>query len=347
MVDVPSGELEALARTLVEGGLASATERAFVRCCNPADADIAYATDRTCSSRVFVSDDEYEPVWCPRCDRRLEPRHKQRFVALILQPDVPAIGARLERMLSELGGRVRECPRGVLRIELDGAETAVVLLDACDQHTGLALVEQGAIAVAADRGRFTWRMPRERSLLAAADLLLSSRQPLLDAVRGSLRGEPIALLVPPPASTVRRPAPRFPLPPGAGWDDVTIYFVDGATVGVCMPGARPVHASAVDLGMAKDKARTPTRRFMLLVHLCLHRGKTDWRSARVSESHALAFDNFTAFRMQANDLRRELQQLFGREDDPFASFGERKPLVTAFRALPEAPGRVDYERRAS
>jgi hypothetical protein len=50
--------------------------------------------------------------------------------------------------------------------------------------------------------------------------------------------------------------------------------------------------------------------------------------------------------MQAWTLRKDLQQLFGCDEDPFASFGERKPLVTAFRALPEAPGRVEYERRA-
>jgi hypothetical protein len=348
MVDIPGGEAEVKARTLVREGLASATEREFVRCSNAGDPDIAHAVDRTCLARVFVPEDEYDPVWCPRCDRKLEPRRKQRFAALILQPNVPAIGARLCRMLDALDASVREGPPGVLRIERGGSATAVVFLDACDERTALSLVEQGAIAVAANHGQMAWRMPPGRTLLSAADLLLSSPQPLLDAVRGKLEGDSVVLLVPPPApAKPSRPAPRFPLPPGAGWNDVTIYFVDGATVGICIPASRPVHASAVDLGMAKDKARVPSRMFTLLVHLCLHRGKTDWQSARRSETHTLVFDNYAAFRMQANGLRRQLQQLFGLQGDPYATFGERRPLVTAFRALPEAPGRVDYERRVS
>jgi hypothetical protein len=79
----------------------------------------------------------------------------------------------------------------------------------------------------------------------------------------------------------------------------------------------------------------------------LHRGHTDWKSARVSDLEPVVFDNFAAFKMQATELRRDLQRLFGRGDDPFASFGERKPLITGFRAIAEAPGRVDYVRPLS
>ncbi len=343
VVELPGGVLEEKAAILVQGGLAAMTPRTFVRCCNLGDADIAFAVDRTCSARVFVPDDDYEPAWCPRCDRRLEPARKQKFEALMLEPNLRAIWARVECMLAL---PAREHPDGVLRLERDGCEAAVVFLDVCEPRIATALLEQGAIGIAADYGRFSWRVSRGAPLLSAAELVLGSPLPLQEAVRAALSGAPRAVVAPPaPSAEVHRPAPVFPLPPGAGWGDVTVYFVDGATLGICVPGARPVHASAVELGLAKESSRMPTKRFALLAHLCLHRGRTDWRRARESDTHPVVFDNFAAFKMQATELRRDLQRIFGRGDDPFASFGEHKPLVTAFRAIAEAPGRVDYVRR--
>jgi hypothetical protein len=177
--------------------------------------------------------------------------------------------------------------------------------------------------------------------------VLVSPEPLLGAVRGALSGQPTVIVLPAPQQSAPecRPA-RFPLPPGAGWGDVTIYYVDGATVGIAVPGARPVHASAIELGMAKERARTPSRRFALLLHLCRHRGRTDWKTSGFAQDEPLAFDNFAAFRMQVSPLRRDLQRLFGLAADPFAPVGRSKPLVAAFRALAEAPGEAAYLPRA-
>jgi hypothetical protein len=245
-------------------------------------------------------------------------------------------------MLEDLGAPVREHPDGVFRVEGESGDVAVVLLDVCNPRVGSGLVEQGAVAVAADHGRFKWRLPRGRPPLDAAELVLCSAEGLLVAVRRALSGVPAVVLVPPRPDDSGAPAARFPLPPGAGWIDVTIYYVDGATVGIAVPGSRPVHASAVELGMAKQNSRTPSKRFALLLHLCRHRGRTDWKRARSSDEEPVAFDNFTAFRMQANPLRGDLRRLFGLTDDPFTSFGERKELAVAFRALPEAPSEADY-----
>src|SRR5439155_8897421 len=85
----------------------------------------------------------------------------------------------------------------------------------------------------------------------------------------------------------------------AGWADVTIYFVNGETIGVRIAGAKPRHLHAVELGMAHKVTRNPTARFELLAHLCTRRGRTDWRSARFDEESPMAFDNFDAFKMQA------------------------------------------------
>jgi hypothetical protein len=345
IVDLPGGELAEMARALVRQGLADVTERTFVRCCNPADPDIAYAVDRACRGRVYLSGDDDDPVWCPRCDRRLDVGSKQHLQSLILQPNLQAVRGRIERMLADLGVPVREHPDGVFRVEGESGDVAVVLLDVCDARVGSGLVEQGAVAVAADHGRFRWRLPRGRPPLDAAELVLFSAEGLLVAVRRGLSGVPTVVLVPPRPDDSGAAAARFPLPPGAGWSDVTIYYVDGATVGIAVPGSRPVHASAIELGMAKQNSRTPSKRFALLLHLCRHRGRTDWKRARSSDEEPVAFDNFTAFRMQANPLRGDLRRLFGLTGDPFTSLGERKELVVAFRALPEAPGEAAYLAR--
>src|SRR5438552_2335352 len=91
------------------------------------------------------------------------------------------------------------------------------------------------------------------------------------------------------------------------WADVTIYFVNGETIGVRLPGAKPRHFHAVELEMAHKVTRNPTARFALLLHLCARRGRTDWRSARFADESPMAFDNFDAFKMQAHALRGALQ----------------------------------------
>lgn len=140
---------------------------------------------------------------------------------------------------------------------------------------------------------------------------------------------------PPPAALVE-------VPPGARWQDVTIYPMNGETVGVSLAGGRPLHLHAVEIGMAHKITRNPTVAFELLLHLCAHGGRADWRAARFAEDAPIAFDNFPAFKMQGYALRRALCRIFRIEGDPYASFGKNKELVTAFRALPTPPGETRY-----
>jgi hypothetical protein len=345
----PAGPLGAAAERLMADGIASGERRRFAYCANPNDYDFVDVLDPSCPGRVTVPDEGLDDwMWCPRCERRLETARKEAFELLVVRPNLPTLLARLAQVLGALGGTVRERPEGALRIERDGKEAGVVLMDSCSPHAARVLIEQGAIAVAADVGRAHYQVPRGRVVLSAARLLVTSAEPLLAAVKDVLSGSPAPLLVPPEpvVEASARRAPLFPLPPSGRWEDVTIYAVDGATVGICAPGSRPVHASAVDLRMAKTKARNPAKRFQLLVHLCMNRGQTDWKRARTA-SDPLVFDNFAAFKMQAIELRRDLQEIFGLHDDPYTSFGEHKPLTTAFRAIPEAPGRDGYQRPLS
>jgi hypothetical protein len=286
-------------------------------------------------------------TWCPRCGRRLETARKSACALTVLEPNLPALRVRLAEVLAAAGLPVREQPEGIFRIESGNREAAVVLMDACASTVRRHALEQGAVAVAADCGRFSWQVAHGTQLLAAAELVLVSPEPLLGAVRSALSGQPTVIVLPAPQQRAeKRPPARFPLPPGAAWGDVTIYYVDGATVGIAVPGTRPAHASAIELGMAKERARTPSRRFALLLHLCRHRGRTDWKTSGFAEDEPLAFDNFAAFRMQVSPLRGDLQRLFGLAADPFAPVGRSKPLVAAFRALPEAPGETAYLPRA-
>jgi hypothetical protein len=344
-----AGPLAESAERLVADGIACASRRRIVRCASPEDFDFADAVDPSCPGRVVVPDDGLDDwVWCPRCERRLETSRKQTLEALVLEPDLAALRARVEQMLGGLGALVREQPEGVFRIDSEGREAAVVLMDACGLAVRTQLtVEQGAIAVAADCSKFAWQLPRGAPLLSAAELVLLSPDPLLAAARGALVGAPRVVVVAPPRTPAAPPtAARFLLPPGATWNDVTIYYIDGATVGVAVPGARPVHVSAIELGMAKETSRERCKRFVLLLHLCLRRGRTEWKSAGFADDEPIAFENFAAFRMQVAPLRRDLQRLFGLADDPFAPIGRAKPLVAAFRALPEAPGELAYLPRA-
>lgn len=137
------------------------------------------------------------------------------------------------------------------------------------------------------------------------------------------------------------PAPLLPAN-GAAWSDITIYPMNGETVGIAIKNEKPRHFHAVEVGMAHKVTRNPTVSFELLLHLCAHHGRTDWRQARFSEDAPIAFDNFPAFKMQTYALRRALQRIFGVSTNPFSQFGVRKDLVTAFRALPMPPGEMRY-----
>jgi hypothetical protein len=239
-VDLPGGAVEQMAQRLGAEGVARLRERTFVRCANPADEDFAFATDRTCIGRVYLCDgDDFQ--WCPRCERRIEAAGKQRLQCLVLEPNIPAIRERVAGMIGEFVGPVREHPPGVLRVESEAGEATIVLLDVCERRIGISLVDQGAIPVAADVGSGSYGLTRDRQPLSAVELLLSSPEPLVAAVRAALGGAP-PVIIPSskPTDVRRRPAACFPLPPGAGWRDVTIYYVDGATLGICVPGERPV-----------------------------------------------------------------------------------------------------------
>jgi hypothetical protein len=340
-------ERHAAARALEDAGLVTLEPWTFVRCVSPWDADIVDAIDRSCAGRVYVRDaSEARDVdaCCPRCDRPLDVARKRRFDAVRVRPRIDRASAFVRERVATIAPRVREHPAGVLRIETPTGEVVVCLTDVARDAAPAPTEDDPVLFVVADDARLapgTWGMS---PVFRVAELALGGGAAFDDAVHAMIASgralrRPIGAKRDEPP---RAPPALVPLPPGAGWRDVTVYYVDGVTVGVTAPGMRARHLTAIDLGMAKANSRGPSQRFKLLLHLCALGGRTNWRSAGMADQERLTFRSFEAFRMQANPLRRSLREIFGLESDPFASFGERRDLETAFRALPHAPGDVTY-----
>ena len=101
----------------------------------------------------------------------------------------------------------------------------------------------------------------------------------------------------------------FALPAGATWRDLRIYRVDGHTVSV-RGGGTHKRLTYVDLGMASEKNREPTRAWELLMALCEGGGTLRWRGDAV------------AVKRQVSTLRAQLKEAFGLEGDPFAPYAK-------------------------
>jgi hypothetical protein len=254
--------------------------------------------------------------------------------------------ALVETAVVDLGAPVREHPAGVFRVAARFGDVQVIYVDALDD---LSLVERagaGEPAVFVVGSAPLWPpLPTEIPRVALADLVLDAPhrlRELLTPMLGSAVAPPPQRCAPPPPPTAPRVAPKFLLPPWATWKNVTIYYVDGATLGITVPGSLAAQFTAVDLGMAKLTNRMGTKGFELLVHLCRMHGRTDLEKAANTdeENHPITFKTPKAFSMQVAALGEHLQRLFGLDDDPFPNFGNTKELVAAFEALPDRPGHV-------
>lgn len=104
-----------------------------------------------------------------------------------------------------------------------------------------------------------------------------------------------------------RSAPRFPLPEGARWEDITFYYVDGHRLGVQRgAGGASQLVAYSDVGMMSRKDREPTRAWQILCEIC-HQG-----TCKPASYHA--------DKAQISALRAALRRLFGLAGDPFLPF---------------------------
>ncbi len=101
----------------------------------------------------------------------------------------------------------------------------------------------------------------------------------------------------------------FPLSSEASWRDLRVYRVDGHTVSV-RSGGMHKRLTYIDLGMASEKNREPTRAWELLMALCEGGGTLRWRGDAVT------------VKRQVSTLRAHLKDAFGLEGDPFAPYAK-------------------------
>lgn len=357
MVFLPSPHFAGVAQRLEAHGLVRISERTYVFCVDTADAGDRFEWgDRTCDGRVVVADGAMEDeVQCPDCLRFVTPRNKQQFPAWEVFPRHDRLRELIAGRISATGLPFREHPHGVFRVTAGFGELHVVFADVLDEEClapSFGLGGEPAIlvlGVPAMRHRYGQGLPWVSLRDLALDRPTALAEQLVPLARSPRAVMPLATSPAPAApvtATLASPSPRLSLPFGTTWRDIVIYCVDGATVGISAPGLAPAQFAATDLGMAKATNRMPTKRFQLLLHLCRHRGRTDWDSARSDPREPLAFRHFPAFAMQVSALAEDLQRLFGLPDNPFPGFGKHGDLVAAFRALPEAPGELGVRRPA-
>lgn len=140
MADPDQGVADAADR--LEGlGLVHITRREFVLCSNPRDDDFPPPV-RHCQGRILLLDgldeggDEFR---CPECERPVYPlldnKHTHRDVRTHLDPAGVITFVRQEL---ETLGPVRQMADGVLRVEVDGQELLVCLLEICSDPRYLA-----------------------------------------------------------------------------------------------------------------------------------------------------------------------------------------------------------------
>jgi hypothetical protein len=96
--------------------------------------------------------------------------------------------------------------------------------------------------------------------------------------------------------------------------------------------ARGVHKrlSYVDLGMASEKNREPTRAWELLMAVCEGGGTLRWHG------------DAAAVKRQVSTLRAQLKEAFGLEDDPFAPYtkGGWRSQFAAHASVDEERGEI-------
>ncbi len=110
------------------------------------------------------------------------------------------------------------------------------------------------------------------------------------------------------------------------WNQVRICLVNQRTLRIDVPG-KSIRVTYVDLGMAHGSTREPTRPWEVLVELCEQHGYFKTRR----------FGSADATKKVLSRLRKELQGIFGLDDDPFEPYRGNTGWRARFQARPDLP----------
>jgi hypothetical protein len=137
-----------------------------------------------------------------------------------------------------------------------------------------------------------------------------------------LRDFRVAVLGEQPTSA---PPVRFPTPPDARWEDVTIRFITQHQVHIRVRGTTGTYEHT-QMGMASRRNDQPTKQWELLQLFAEHDGELTWSD--------YGADRKNEKRRQV--LAKQLREFFGIEGDPFDTLPGGRGWHTRFRVIPEA-----------
>jgi hypothetical protein len=120
------------------------------------------------------------------------------------------------------------------------------------------------------------------------------------------------------------PLVRFPTPPEARWEEVTIRFITQHQVHIRVRGAGGTYEHT-QMGMASRRNDQPTKQWELLQLFAEHRGELTWRDfgADPNNQHRRLF------------LARQLRAFFGIDGDPFHRLPGGQGWRARFTVIPE------------
>jgi hypothetical protein len=115
---------------------------------------------------------------------------------------------------------------------------------------------------------------------------------------------------------------------GSQWNQVKVWFVDGDTVRVEVPGRPPRSLTAAELGLVhkRSTARQQTKGWLILSALCEGNGTCSWRAGGCA--------SFDGFKVQVSALGRRLGTVMGIEGSPFYPLARLGELRSRFQAGP-------------
>ena len=127
---------------------------------------------------------------------------------------------------------------------------------------------------------------------------------------------------------------RFDLPPGTGWEDVSIHFLDDHSLSVTIGGKEKVELLYHEMGMADKRNSKPTELWLLLRAFADQNGILSWESGSASEK----------IRQQKKRLSKHLCSIFGLTADPIPYASEEKGYVCRFKIRPDTESTIYHPR---
>jgi hypothetical protein len=120
------------------------------------------------------------------------------------------------------------------------------------------------------------------------------------------------------------PATRFPTPPDARWEEVSIRFITQHQVQVRVRGEAGVYEHT-QMGMASKRNDQPTKQWELLQLFAEHDGELTWDVPGADRKNA----------HRRLSLARQLREFFGIDGDPFERLLGGRGWRTRFAITPE------------